>query len=248
MDTDQNDRMLVCVCGHGPPNYTQKNNWCVNNLSRIEETCPEKYRDKIDYRVFCYDVNVDTDIFIEKFNADVIKQPGVIGEFIYKNLAPDNINNYNRIILMLDDIELRDNFNLAKMVEIQDADNFDIVSPCLTSDSRFSHSFMKYVPEFNLLTRETNFMEFFFYMFRDIDTCYRSWYNLFNVNTKWMWGLDYLIYTHLKMKLGILNSMSMKHWFLNQKSNGNPHAELSRVCSEYKLNIRTYEQLTLKLT
>ena len=246
-------RILVCVCGHGPPKVESKKTWCINNIKLIKDTCPDIYKDKIDFEIYCYD-KFDTSDYQIDDNVKIITKTGVIGEFIYNDIKPDRVKRYDRLLLLLDDIELQDDFNLSDMISVQNKYNFDILSPCLTTDSAYSHNFMLYDDSYMKKTRQVNFLEFFFYMFDCTKKSYDVWYSLFTPETKWMWGMDYIINNIMKLKLGILNSMSMKHWYKNNKPTGlsasadsYARRELHNLCDKYNTNLSLIPKLNINI-
>ena len=215
----------------------------MNNIQLLLQTCPAEYSNNVDIEIYCYDDSTMTP-YQQSFDARIIHKQGVIGQYIYNDLKPDRIESYDRVVLLLDDVELQRNCSLSDMIDIQDKYHFDILSPCLTHDSKYSHKFMLQHESSNCVVRDVNFLEFFLYVFKPSDGSYRKWHELFDQDTKWMWGMDYVLHNYLKLKLGLLNTMSMKHWFKNNKSPENLSAEnvyarneLKRFCDKYKTNL-----------
>lgn len=219
-------KILIAVCGLGDPNGEVKKKGCIRNLEILQKTAPKN--SQIYIKIFCYD---DLDLYeFNRFeNCEIIRETGIIGQFIYKYLSPKNISGYDNLFLMLDDIELQDNVNLADMIEIQKESQFDILSPSATADSKISHNgFMKmrkHIQKNTLLS--LNFLEFFSYLF-DLNKSesYEKWYSLINEKTKWMWGIDMALNPILKMKLGLLNNMNFKHTQLGGSHTNDAHEEI----------------------
>jgi hypothetical protein len=53
-----------------------------------------------------------------------------------------------------------------------------------------------------------------------------------------MWGLDMLLYKHIDLKLGIVNHMTMKHWYKNEnystRTDVNPCDGYNYILDKYK--------------
>lgn len=203
--------ILVAICGLGDPDGSKKINGCLNNIHLIKNTAPAN--SKIDFKIFCYDdLNLDKFSHIE--NCQIIKEEGIVGQFIYRHLRPDDLSSYSRLILLMDDIKLSDNFNLASLIKVQDKYFFDIISPSATSNSVLSRDFMKQRLDSRFKNKVlcVTFVEFFLYMFNLKNTdAYLAWHSMFSENTRWMWGIDLVLNPILKLQLGLVNDMTFDH-------------------------------------
>jgi hypothetical protein len=208
-----NGRILVAVCGIGDPNFDDKISACLCNIDVIKGTAPTEYNNKIDFLFFAYDDRLGGQL--DDYSCcKIVREPGFVGGFIYKHLQQQMVQDYDKIIIMLDDIKLQPDFNLSKVMVLQDTYNFDIISPSLTTDSKINHNFMK--------TRElisedcvlhVGYIEFFMYVMNPADDSYARWLSCFTEHTKTMWGIDIILSTELGLKLGLINSMTMTHMF-----------------------------------
>jgi 3,5-epimerase/4-reductase len=196
---------LLIIPGYGGKEWEIKSN-CINqSINKIKNTCPENSNFTI--KIFNYDSSPNNFNF-GKFE-EIIK-PGILGEFIYNYIEPSLVENYDYIILMLDDIILQDNFNLKDALDILNLYNLDLISPSLTLDSIHTHK--ESLVDLNNISnnkigRICNFVEFFFYIIPS--KSYNKYFSLFNKDTKWMWGIDYCMDN--LMKMCILDNMNMKH-------------------------------------
>ena len=69
----------------------------------------------------------------------------------------------------------------------------------------------------------TTVLEYFCYFMRP--TSYQKYYHHINgERNPWMWGLDMLLHRHIHLKLGIINHMTMKHWYKNESYKYRPDA------------------------
>ena len=207
------NRLLVAVCGVGDPNLDKKIVGITNNLNMIKKTAPVSYINNIDFIFYCYDDSLQDQLSSYK-NCKIVHEPGYVGEFIYRHLQPEMVSNYDRIIVMLDDIVMQPNFNIAKIMKIQDDYDFDIISPSLTQDSEFSHRFMlSRIVDSRDYVMVTRFVEFFMYIMKPSRDSYAKWLSCFDQHTKYMWGIDTILNLEHKLKLGMMNSMTIKHMF-----------------------------------
>ena len=232
-NSDNNQKILIAICGLGEPNGEIKKNGCVRNLEILNKTAPKN--SEIYIKIFCYD-DLDLHEFNRFKNCEITREPGIIGQFIYKYLSPEKISGYDNLFLMLDDIQLQDNVNLEDMIQIQKNCQFDILSPSATEDSKISHNgFMKIrkdIPKNTLLI--LNFLEFFSYLFNlNNPESYKKWHSLINKNTKWMWGIDMVLSPILKMKLGLLNNMNFKHTQHGGSYTNDAHEEIRALESKF---------------
>ena len=223
-----NGRLLVAVCGVGDPEFDAKLPACINNINIIRKTAPREYKNKIDFIFFAYD-----DRLTDQLNGSdckIVRETGFVGEFIYKHLQQHMVEDYDRIILMLDDIEIQPDFNLNRIMCMQDKFNFDIMSPLLTTNSEINHDHM--VTRNNLDKESvihTDFIEFFMYIMKPDSSSYATWLSCFDQQTKAMWGLDMIMSTVFGLKLGLANSMTIKHMFKGGSKSVGGREEMIRL-------------------
>lgn len=213
-------KILVVVPGTGNPNFEKKHECINNNFHLLEKTKPDN--SIIDYEVICYDEKYHDLKFDKTLNVNVKRNSGFIGEHIFKEVKPEKTNNYDFTLIVLDDIQLQDNFNLHDMIKLQLKYDIDIFSPSLTEDSKVNHPHMvtSKLNKGKLISQ--NQLEFFCYLFTtlkpNLKNSFKKWYKLFNEDTKWMWGLDRAIVNCLNLKCVMHNDIHMKHLY-----NGGSH-------------------------
>lgn len=234
-------QLLVIIPGFGgnDNDIALKRRLISKNLEIIRKT----YDGLINVIIFCYD-NKGTDVKIKDINIKEIYKPGVIGQFIYNYITPAFIEKYENLIILLDDIELNENTNINKLIEIQNKYNADILSPSLSIDSKYSHSFM--LEDKNKKIRDVNFIELFFYFFNK--KSFLKWLGLLNEKSAWLWGIDKSLFFN-RFKLLLIDAIPMKHHLRGSALNPNlpnPHLEhfdSIRRCTPFK-NITTHRQIT----
>ena len=214
---------LLIIPGYGGKEWEIKS-VCINkSINKIKNTCPENSNFTI--KIFNYDSSPNNFNFGE---FEEIIKPGILGEFIYNYVKPSLVENYDYIILMLDDIILQDNFNLKDALNILNLHNLDLISPSLTLDSIHTHR--ESLVDLNntsnnKIGRICNFVEFFFYIIPS--KSYNNYYSLFYKDTKWMWGIDYCM-DHL-MKMCILDNMNMKHYLSSYNSTDTQNKRMNEI-------------------
>jgi hypothetical protein len=234
-------KLLVTIPGIGDKHFKEKKVFLRKNINIIKKT----YSGHVDFLLFNYSNN-DFNDFNDFENFNVIKESGVIGQFIFRNLNPEFLKEYDYIILMLDDIELSDNFNIDEMIKLYNDNNLDILSPSLTKDSKYSHhGFMLEKDIFKGKLRIVNFCEYFLYLMNI--KSYNNYFNLFDEKTYWLWGIDMCLYNQ-GFRMGIINDYKIKHYYISEsykKNLPNPYIEMYDKERKYG-KINKMENLILK--
>lgn len=232
-------RIGCFLTGFGEPNIEVKKEILLKNLEVIK-TWTEKY--DIDLYIYLYTPN-----YLDKLNElelnnyvsnlFVIARPGIVGEFIYRDVSK-SYENYDYVFLFLDDIELPKNLSLDIMILVYNKEQLDILGLPLTLDSPANHAFMyqnieMFQQGYNY--RETNFIEYFVYFISSVK--FEKYLAFFNKDTKWCWGIDLALYNN-GMKLGILDKYPLKHYFKAcsyNKSLPDPKIELNSIKTKTKI-------------
>jgi hypothetical protein len=234
-------KLLVTIPGIGDNHFEEKKIFLKKNIDIIKRT----FSGEIDFLLFNYSNN-DFSYFEYLRNLKIIKESGIIGQFIFNKLKPSDLKDYDYIILMLDDIELSDNFNIDEMIKIYNDNNLNILSPSLTKDSKFSHNgFMLENERFESALRIVNFCEYFLYIM-NMESYTRYW-SLFDEKTYWLWGIDFCLYKQ-GFKMGIVNDFKIKHYYISESYNSNlpnPHMEMYDKIHKYG-RVSEIENLILK--
>ena len=236
------NNILVAICGLGNPQGAKKINGCLKNIDLIKSTAPTD--SEIHIKIFCYD-DLALDQFASLKNCHMVRETGIVGEFIYRHLSPNEISSYDRIILLMDDITLSENFNLSSLMKLQDKYSFDIVSPSATQESVLARDFMRHRAQNQFKNKVfcVNFLEFFFYMFNLKDSdAYSAWHSMFDEKTQWMWGIDLILSPVLNLKLGLTNDMTFHHQKYGGGLSSNGRAEAQNFLKRFGLTAKTLEK------
>jgi len=231
-------KLLVTIPGIGNNHFDEKKIFLKKNIDIIKST----FNGDVDFLLFNYSNND----FSEFEDLKIVKETGIIGQYIFNYLNPKDLNDYDYIILMLDDILISENFNIDYLINLYKENDLNIISPSLTKDSKFSYEFMLENDEYKDSLRIVNFCEYFFYLM-DIKS-YNKYWNIFDDKTYWLWGID-LCLDKQGLRMAILNDYKIKHFYISEsyeKDLPNPYIEMydkerkfgkieSEINTEFKL-------------
>lgn len=222
-------KLLVVIPGFGPPHQDTKQRILQQNLQRIRTTYPGYITVKMfNYGKTPYHLQIP-DITIQEH-----MEPGYIGQFLYNYVTPAIVQEYDHVIVLLDDIELSETVNIHQILQNLNYHSLDVISPSLTKDSPSAHpSMMESVGTATI--RRVYFIEFFCYIMTP--SAYTKWYSLLNKQSVWMWGVDLAMHLH-GITMGIVDNVTMKHHFHQSSYNENApnpflemHMNLRRIGS-----------------
>lgn len=232
-------RIGCFLTGFGEPNIETKKEILLKNLEVIK-TWKEKY--DVDLYIYLYTpsyLDKLNELELNKYvsNVHINAKPGIVGEFIYREVSK-HYEQYDYIFLFLDDIELPKDLSLDMMMLVYNKEQLDILGLPLTLDSPANHAFMYQNIEMireGYTYRETNFIEYFVYFISSIK--FPKYLAFFNSETRWCWGIDLSLYNN-GMKLGMLDSYPLKHYFKASsysKNLPNPMKELDSIKSKTRI-------------
>ena len=220
--------LLVVVPGFGPPYLPEKRAFLGHNLRVIRATYPGS----ITVRVFNYG---DEPAAVEPPQGVTLietMEKGIVGQFLYRHIIPQSIQGFDTVLILLDDITLHPQTNVASMLEYMGRGGVDIVTPALSAESQLSHGFMLQQRR-EAAYRRVTFCELFCYlMTRD---AYERYYRLFDGDTTWCWGLDLCLHPQ-GFKMSICDAWPMTHHYKGVSygaSSACPYVEMNRVISKY---------------
>lgn len=204
----------VIIPGFGNPHIENKIQILESNMKYLEQF---KWN-KVIYSIFVYDEEIITKIpeyLLNKYNINWFFSKGVVWEFIYNNEVPSKLIEFSHIIILLDDVELLPNFNIKKAIRYINEYNIDILSPCLSDDSKFEFKWMQ--KQSNNALRVVSACEFFCYIMTY--NGYVKYFEHIDINNRWGWGMDLLLDYKFGLKVMITDNMSMRHHYKNESYN-----------------------------
>lgn len=167
---------LLVYPGFGESNLIEKQRFLISNLSRI------KTRNQLDVMIFSHS-DTELDLLKDVPNLTIKYEKGIIGEFLYRYITPEFVDKYSNIIISMDDVELLDDVDIDHYI----SKNIDIISPCLSNDSKYTHEFM--LRGNKSTVEKTHALELFFYVMSK--EAYKKYYSIFlDENVSWLWYID----------------------------------------------------------
>ena len=130
-----------------------------------------------------------------------------------KSIKSMESNEY--ILILLDDVELRETVNFDKMLKYMSDFDFDILSPSLTHNSKYQFNYMLQIPTTDDTLLMTNACELFCY-FMKYSSYMSKYFPMIETENPWLWGMDMMLYHYFHLKVGIMNSMTMMHHYKNE--------------------------------
>lgn len=199
-------KLFVLVPGFGSPNAEHKLEILRSNLSKIRS-----HSWTVCHIVICaYDQTVFPDLVEYDPNITVVRGPGIVGQFIKKHAPPSKVGSYDYCMLLLDDVELIDNWSWQQILYLKNTFHLNIVSPSLTATSKYEYSYMLESQNSTKL-KITSACEMFCYV---MDTMsYQVYYNFITDENPWLWGIDLVVHKHIGFTIGLLNKITMHHHY-----------------------------------
>ena len=195
-------KILVVVPGIGQPNFIKKIEILKNNLSYFNGI-------ECDVCVFNYSENDKIPQYIvNEFDLNVVSEKGIVGDFLIRHITPEFAKKYTHVIISLDDAEIQEGFSIEDALNFYNENDLDILSLSYTHDSKTPWEIM--LSHYNSVGRITTFAELMFYIMDS--NRYTKYYEYIFFENPWMWGVDFLLH-HMGFKLGIIDTMSIKHYF-----------------------------------
>lgn len=202
------ESLFVLVTGFGAPHVNVKRYILIHNIARIKSHMWKT----LTIRICVYDDTDISDIANQHPEIEVIRQPGIVGDFIKRFAPPDVVRGFDYILMILDDVLLQPNVDFAKIIRRKKTLAFDIISPTKTLDSEHIYDYMLTRPGDDFHIKVTTMCEYFCF-FMD-PRSFEIYYNEIDAtNNPWLWGLDLLLYYKMGLRVGMMNDMTMKHFY-----------------------------------
>lgn len=212
--------LYVLITGFGPPHLEHKLQILENNLEKIAHYPWTKLTIKI-AQYISPDLFKIPETLIAKYSLEIIYEPGIVGEFIKRHAHPSVLQGYDYLLLLLDDVELQ-NIDFTKVIQYQKDLYLDVLSPVMSHDSKYQYQYMR-KDNTNADIKVVTVCEYFC-MFFPVD-CFPIYYQHITLDNPWMWGLDLVLYKHLKLNIGLMNQFTMKHWYKSEAYALRPDAD-----------------------
>jgi len=212
--------LFVCVPGFGAPEIELKCSILSKNLQIIKQYPWSK----LHVRICVYDnTRIPEETLAMHPEIEVIYEKGIVGEFIHRYANPNAMESFTHCLLLLDDIELQQNINIDRMLYLIEYFKLDILSPSLTMDSKHVYKYMLTAPSHMYEMKFCPACEMFCYLMPL--KSYQLYYPHVDCNNPWMWGLDLILERQLRLHVGIMNTMTMRHHLHNTAYSLHPNKD-----------------------
>jgi len=226
--------LLLLIPGFGAPHAAEKIQFLRRRLLDLHaQSTSEGWT--FDAWLFVYDDTSLDAVFdgdmppLSPDRVRVVRSKGILAEFLIDHCSPSTLREkgYTHVLVTVDDVEFV-NVPISTLRRIYDEHRLDILAPALTADSRTAHPHMRERPPVNnamttnnaavVIGRIVNALEWFCY-FVDLRG-YERWWGVLDRNSPWTWGVDLILHTHFDMRLGILDTVTVRHYYSDDHSEG----------------------------
>lgn len=222
-------KLLVIVPGFGESHWDEKVEILRKNIDSVRG-----FFDEYTFRIVQYTQNKDLPIdILQNEHIDVIKDVGILGRNIHVHAPPSYVHSErpDYVMLILDDVELKAPFDWNQVFTISKALDLDIASPVLTSKSMTVWNFMTRVEDPMTIATIMRRCEFFCYIMTP--RAYETYYSFVDPMNPWMWGMDFLLYSHMHLRVGLLQNVYMLHHFWRTAPTHDPNHDPAKDLTKY---------------
>lgn len=208
-------RILLFISGFGGSHAEHKLEILKSNLKLLDQTRPDECC--LDVWIAQYDDTVEIpEAYRDYVSGEfvVYREKGFVGHFIRTIATPEKVANYDYVFLLLDDVRLDETVHLGEMIQIKERWNLNLVSPSMNPEGLAQFRYMFAVADPNLYLRMTNACEYFCYLM-DYDS-YCSYHTFFHEENPSMWGMDGILVRKMKLRIALINTMTMTHYYKNE--------------------------------
>lgn len=222
-------KLLVIVPGFGDPHWDTKVDILRKNIASVSAHFHDYAFHIIQYT---QGKQLPNDILANP-NITVIHDKGILGRNIHVHAPPSILDTHNPdyVMILLDDIELETPFDWEHMLIMQKELDLDISSPVLTNSKMSYWPFMIHNNDPALMAQITTRCELFCYLMTPV--AYRIYYKFCDPENPWMWGMDFMLNSHMGMRVGILNRVRMMHHFWRTEDTNDPNHCPRKDCDIY---------------
>jgi len=175
-------RICLIIIAFGDPERKKKLQWLKTNIERLRANLTGIGILDVVVNQYTTDSVLTQEIHAIDANIKVNVSEGYLVELLKKHNQPEKYSNYDHIILLLDDVEVCVDFNIASLIDAQDRYGFDLMSPAVIGST---HAYLAPYPKELVLSTQ---IEFYFYLFTP--KSYKKYYDYFLEPHFTMWGYD----------------------------------------------------------
>lgn len=201
--------LFVIVSGFGAPNVSEKLAILRKNLELVRRGPWSR----VYVRVCVYDDAVMDAELVATGVDDVVRERGVVGDFLRRHAQPKDVEQYDYILCLLDDVELQvEGWDWQRLLRIKADLGLDIVAPSLTLDSAYVYDYMLTTPSSACTVKIGPACEYFCY-FMETRRAWPTYHAHLDAHNPWGWGLDLLLNCVMGLRVGRLNHMLVRHHY-----------------------------------
>ena len=213
---------LACI---GDPNLDLKLKLLSHNLTYLHKNINTNFDVMINSYETSNDKNNKIKNTVQNFNfideMFFFNKKGVLTEVFLTNTYNINVDNYDYICFVFDDIKI-ENIDIYDMIQIKLKYNIEIFSP------KVINSTWNFMNMYNGLTFN-NFLEIYFLLLSPNDL--HKFFSLHTIENKWTWGVDFL-FGYLNINSGVINKYSVKHMIPSKSNKGEGHKLMMNYLKE----------------
>lgn len=220
-------KVALIIIAIGDPYHELKLKILATNVMKVR-AIPDTH---VTIHLNQYTDNPELTAAIQAIDPNIIinHSPGYLFQLLYKFNKPDLYQDFDHIILTLDDVEIT-NLDFPGLFNEQSDFNLDILSPKVIGGH---HSHMRSTNTTDLCL--ATFIEFFFYIFTP--SAYQKWFNAIKPDSSTLWGYDLLLFYLNNLRCAIDYRYTVTH-HLNATSNtDNGYAEVNDLIASLDINI-----------
>lgn len=221
-----NMKLFVIIPGFGEGNWDAKVDILRKNVATVEA-----FFDDYTFRIVQYtmDKELPPDI-VNNPKINIVKDVGILGRNLYVHAHPNTVS-ADYIMLILDDVELQAPFPWKHVIDVASALNLDIASPVLTSKSMTVWNFMTRMQDSHIIASVMSRCELFCYIMTP--RAYEKYYAFTDPMNPWMWGMDFMLHSHMNLRVGLIQNAYMKHHFWRTSPTHDPKHDPSKDLHQY---------------
>jgi len=220
--------LLVVIPGFGNPESSTKLRILRENIIKIKSSSTFS---SVKFHIFQYDTNFEMPLDI--INDPIItitKEIGIIGQFLYKYITPNYVNQYDYVLLILDDVEILD-VNWNEILLMKTLLKYDIASCCLKEEIMSFWDFSRHLPDKNIWIREQPICELFCYLLDN--KTYERYYQFIDYENPWMWGMDLILKSHMNLNCAVFNKFIANHHIRGGHTNNDATHQMGNYLKKY---------------
>jgi hypothetical protein len=224
------NKLLVVIPGFGKPELDLKIKILKENLKRLKSSSETTFS-SIRFHIFQYDMEFDMPLdIVNDPMVTITKEVGILGQFLNKHVTPSYVNQYDYILILLDDVEIID-VSWSELIMMKKLLKYNITSCCLQEGVMSFWSFTKHLSDKNIWIREQSMCELFCYLM-DSNT-YEKYYQFIDYDNPWMWGMDMIIESKMNLNCAVFNKFIANHYIRGGHTNSDASHDMKKYLTKY---------------